>query len=146
MRKQTNYKLPEELIAALQEKAAAERITATDLVIEALSDFLGFSPQGEAPRIAPSINEIAERLKEIEERLERLEASKRSGFIYQYQSLSESSDIDIRIDNDAAKVAQLEERLAALARATQQVLLQNQNLGERIAELEVLVKGERGNC
>ena len=66
-------------------------------------------------------------------------------FIYQYQSLSEFSDIDIRIDNDAAKIAQLEERLAALALVTQQVLRQNQNLCERIAELEVLVKGERGN-
>jgi hypothetical protein len=51
----------------------------------------------------------------------------------------------VKMVKPTAKVAQLEERLSALALVTQQVLRQNKNLGERIAEMEVLVKGERGN-
>lgn len=70
MRKQTNYKLPEELITALQEKAAAERVTATDLVIQALNTFLEIN-QEKRPHIANSIAELANKVERLEKKLNR---------------------------------------------------------------------------
>lgn len=143
MRKQTNYKLPEELIAALQEKAVAERTTSTDLVIQALNSFLSNS-EGDASRILDSIPDLVHRIESLTERLNKLESNKSINFMYN-SPLSEARGIHIGIDSDTTYTpVYSEEQFAALVRKIEEVVLQNQSLWERVCTLETLI--QKSDC
>lgn len=140
MRKQTNYKLPEELITALQEKAAAERVTATDLVIQALNTFLEIN-QEEGSHIAPSIAELANKVERLEKKLKEIEAGKHVQFMHD-SHLSEASNIDIRIDSNTT-VDKLRD-FEGLVKKFEEVAQQNQDLRARVDSLEALI--QEYNC
>jgi hypothetical protein len=138
MKKQVNYKLPEELIEALQQRATVERTTATDLIIQGMSEFLGLANPEEQPlKATPSIYSIVGRLEEIEERLSKIEDNGRFNFMY--QSLSEASDIEIRIEGEATKpterIVELEKQVANLTKIVEEVLAQK-NQNQVLQELE----------
>lgn len=138
MRKQTNYKLPEELITALQEKAAAERTTATELVIQALNSFLGYSEK-DVFRIAPSIHDLVKRIEELTARLDRLETNKQVSFMHN-SPFSEAKEIEVRIDSDTVNPSNAQEQFASFIQTIEELVLQNQNLFERVAALEELLQ------
>lgn len=138
MRKQANYKLPEELIEAIQDRAAHERTTATDLVIEALNSYLGLSPEGESSRIGISIAEIVNRLQSVEESLGKIQTGNRCGDMHQ-----NLSDIYIDGSGAAAKVTEclmsaFTPVLEELQKQNQELQRQNQELRAHIAALEAL--------
>jgi predicted RNase H-like nuclease (RuvC/YqgF family) len=135
MKKQANFKLPEELIAALQDRAVQERTTATELVIQALNSFLG-NPETEDLGIDININNIAECVEDLKERLDKLESCKNFYFMYNSPSC-EANDIDIRIDSDSV-IPKSEEELT-LAKTVEKLELENENLQERVAALEALI-------
>jgi outer membrane murein-binding lipoprotein Lpp len=136
MRKQTNYKLPEELIAALQEKAATERVTATDLVIQALNTFLGIN-QEEGSHIAISIAELANKVEKLENKLKEIEPNKHVQFMH-HSHLSEASNIDIRIDSNTT--ADRSRDFEGLVKKFEEVAQQNQDLRARVDSLESLIQ------
>jgi predicted nucleic acid-binding Zn-ribbon protein len=141
MKKQVNFKLPEELIKTLQERAAQERLSATDLVIQGMSLFLGIvDPSQQPSQPSLSLSDIAERIEVIEERLDKIEAAGRFNFMY--QSLSQASDIDIRIDSEAVELTEridkLEQQIVNLTQILEEVQAQNQMLRDRNAVLESL--------
>lgn len=136
MRKQSNFKLPEKLIVALQEKAASERVTATDLVIQALNNFLGIN-QEEGSHIAPSIAELANKVEILEKKLEELEARKHVQFMHR-SHLSEASNIDIRIDSNTT--ADRSRDFEGLVKKFEEVAQQNQDLRARVDSLESLIQ------
>jgi hypothetical protein len=143
MRKQTNYKLPEELVIALQERAAAERTTATDLVIQALNSFLSNSSE-EVSRIAPSISDIGERVEQLKERLDKLEANKHIYFMNN-SPLSEANEVHIGIDSDTTfNPSNSQEQFADFIKMIEELVLQNQNLCQRVTTLEDLI--QKSNC
>lgn len=137
MRKQTNYKLPEELIAALQEKAATERITATDLVIKALNTFLEIK-QEEESHIAPSIAVLASEMEKIKQRLDEIEASKQLHFMTN-SHYWESNAIDIRIDSDTTSENDSVKNITVLATKLKELVNENKDLRERVKALEALI-------
>lgn len=143
MRKQTNYKLPEELITALQEKAVAERTTSTDLVIQALNSFLSNS-SGDASRISDSIPDLVHRIDTLTQRLNELEFKKNISFMSN-SPLSEANGVHIGIDSDMSQIPTYsEDQFSALVRRIDSVMLQNQNLWERVSLLEALM--QKSNC
>ncbi|MBD2303216.1 hypothetical protein [Nostoc sp. FACHB-190] len=137
MRKQANFKLPEELLAALQDRAAQERTSATDLVIQALKSFLG-EPTEEDLRIGSSIYDIADCVEQLKDRVDKLEATKNFYFMYNSPSC-EANDVDIRIDSDSLIPNSSEENILLLNRV-EELEKQNENLRERLATLEALVQ------
>ncbi|MBD2730938.1 hypothetical protein H6G96_32630 [Nostoc sp. FACHB-892] len=143
MRRQSNFKLPEDLITALQERAAAERTTSTDLVIQALNSFLSNS-EPDVSRISGSIPDLAQRIEELTQRLNELEAKKHIYFMNN-SPLSEANEIHIGIDSDTTlSPSDSQEQFAALLRRFEELVLQNQRLWERVATLEDLI--QKSNC
>lgn len=136
MRKQTNYKLPEELIAALQEKAAAERITATDLVIQALNKFLEIN-QEEGSHIPYSIAELANKVEILEKKLKEIEFHKNVQFMHK-SHLSEANNIGIYVDS--VMTADKTRDFDGLVKKFEEVAQQNQDLRVRVDSLESLVQ------
>ena len=143
MRRQSNFKLPEDLITALQERAAAERTTSTDLVIQALNSFLSNS-EPDVSRISGSIPDLAQRIEELTQRLNELEANKYINFMSN-SPLSEAHDINLGIDSDITlHPSDPQEQFAALLRRFEELVLQNQSLWERVTTLEDLI--QKSNC
>lgn len=138
MRKQTNYKLPEELIAALQEKALVERTSATDLVITALKNFLDVSPEKEGARIVHSIPELTSEIEKIKQRLDEIEASKQLHFMSN-SPCWESNAIDIRIDSDTTSEKDSVKNITVLATKLKELGEENRQLCERVKALEALI-------
>ncbi|WP_066423355.1 hypothetical protein [Anabaena sp. 4-3] len=139
MKKQANFKLPEELIKALQDRAAAERTTATDLLVQALTSFLG-NPEKEVSSIGNDIYNIADCVEELKERVDKLEANKNFYFMYNSPSC-EATDIDIRIESDTLTPNSKEE--VALLNKVEELETQNQNLQDRVAALEAVIQEYR---
>ncbi len=72
VRKQTNYKIPQELYDEIQAKALAEGRTATDVVIQGLSQYVGHNLStkfGESEVPEDNIESVSERLQRLEEKL-----------------------------------------------------------------------------
>ena len=139
MRKQTNYKLPEELITALQERAAVERTTSTDLVIQALNSFLSNS-EADVSRISDSIPDLVQRIEQLTQRLNELEAKKHIYFMNN-SPLSEANEIHIGIDSDITlRPTDSQEQFADLIKMIEELVLQNQNLCQRVTTLEDLIQ------
>lgn len=139
MRKQTNYKLPEELITALQERAAVERTTSTDLVIQALNSFLSNS-EADVSRISDSIPDLVQRIEQLTQRLNELEAKKHIYFMNN-SPLSEAHEIHIGIDSDTTlSPSDSQEQFAALIKMIEELVLQNKNLCQRVTTLEDLIQ------
>ncbi|MBG1268709.1 hypothetical protein [Nostoc sp. WHI] len=139
MRKQTNYKLPEELITALQERAAVERTTSTDLVIQALNSFLSNS-EADVPRISDSIPDLVQRIEQLTQRLNQLESSKNINFMSN-SPLSEAHGIHIGIDSDITlRPTDSQEPFADLIKMIEELVLQNQKLCQRVTTLEDLIQ------
>ncbi|BAY28148.1 hypothetical protein NIES2100_79770 (plasmid) [Calothrix sp. NIES-2100] len=156
MKKQANFKLPEELITALQDKAAEERTTATDLVIQALNSFLGNPEEGSSignTSIGNNIYDIADCVEGLKARLDKLEANK--SFYFMHNSASESNNIDIRIESDSvipyseavvfleSKVEEIEAQNKNLESKLEELEAQNKNLLDRVAALEALIQEYR---
>lgn len=149
MKKQANFKLPEELITALQDRAAAERTSATDLVIQALNSFLGNPEEGSSignTSIGNNIYDIADCVEGLKARLDKLEANK--SFYFMHNSASESNNIDIRIESDSIipnseEVLSLESKLKELEAQNKKLLDSVAALQDRIAALEALIQGYR---
>ena len=133
MRRQSNFKLPEELITALQERAAAERTTSTDLVIQALNSFLSNSETDVSP-ISDSIPDLVQRIEHLTQRLNQLEANKYINFMSN-SPLSEAHGINLGIDSDIT-LHPSQEQFADLIKTIQELVLQNQDLSQRVAALE----------
>lgn len=139
MRKQTNYKLPEELITALQERAAVERTTSTDLVIQALNSFLSNS-EPDVSHISDSIPDLVQRIEQLTQRLNELEAKKHIYFMNN-SPLSEANEIHIGIDSDTTlSPSDSQEQFAALIKMIEELMLQNKNLCQRVTTLEDLIQ------
>jgi predicted nucleic acid-binding Zn-ribbon protein len=138
MRKQTNYKLPEELIAALQEKALVERTSATDLVIQALNNFLDVNPEKEGARIVYSIPELGSEIEKIKQRLDEIEASKQLHFMSNSPHW-ESNAIDIRIDSDTTSDNDSVKNITVLTSKLKELGDENKDLRERVKALEALI-------
>lgn len=139
MRKQTNYKLPEELITALQERAAVERTTSTDLVIQALNSFLSNS-EPDVSRISDSIPDLVQRIEQLTQRFNELEAKKHIYFMNN-SPLSEANEIHIGIDSDTTlSPSDSQEQFAALIKMIEELMLQNKNLCQRVTTLEDLIQ------
>ncbi|MDZ8104740.1 MAG: hypothetical protein RM338_03830 [Nostoc sp. DedQUE12a] len=135
MRRQSNFKLPEELITALQERAAVERTTSTDLVIQALNSFLNNS-ETDVSRISDSIPDLVQRIEHLTQRLNQLEANKYINFMSN-SPLSEAHGINLGIDSDITlHPTDLQQQFADLIKMVEELVLQNQNLSQRIAALE----------
>ena len=137
MRKQANFKLPEELLTALQNRAAEERTSGTDLVIQALKAFLS-EPANEGSKIGSTIYDIADCIEELKDRVDKLEGSKSFYFMYNSPSC-EATDVDIRIDSDSLIPNSSEENIMLLSRV-EELAKQNESLHERLAALEALVQ------
>jgi len=145
MRKQTNYKLPEELITALQERAAVERTTSTDLVIQALNSFLSNS-EADVSRISDSIPDLVQRIEQLTQRLNELEAKKHIYFMNN-SPLSEANEIHIGIDSDITlRPSDSQEQFADLIKMIEELVLQNQNLCQRVTTLEDLIQNPITNA
>lgn len=138
MRKQTNYKLPQELIAALQERAALERTSATELVITALKNYLDINPEEEAVRIALSIPELGGEIVKIKQRLDEIEANKQFHFMAN-SPYWESNAIDIRIDSDTTSEVDSVKNITLLAAKVKELGDENKKLRERVSALEALI-------
>ncbi|OKH41149.1 hypothetical protein NIES2101_34815 [Calothrix sp. HK-06] len=138
MRKQTNYKLPEELIAALQERAALERTSATDLVIAALKNYLDINPGKENERIAISIPELGSEIAKIKQRLDEIETNKQFHFMPNSPHW-QSNAIDIRIDSDTTSEVDLVKNTTLIATKLKELGDENKKLRERVSALEALI-------
>jgi hypothetical protein len=100
---QVNYKLPAEIVAALREKAKAEKKTATELVLQGLRHVLGMPEGQQANHLESSIQES---IRFIEERLRQLEARDIENQLYPRLARLEmliNSDEESGIYNDLAK-------------------------------------------
>lgn len=133
MRRQSNFKLPEELITALQERAAAERTTSTDLVIQALNSFLSNS-ETDVSRISDSIPDLVQRIEHLTRRLNQLEANKYINFMSN-SPLSEAHGINLGIDSYIT-LHPSQEQFADLIKTIHELVLQNQDLSQRVTALE----------
>ncbi|MBD2207780.1 hypothetical protein H6G33_36330 [Calothrix sp. FACHB-1219] len=143
MKKQANFKLPEELITALQDRAAAERTSATDLVIQALNSFLGNPEEGSSignTSIGNNIYDIADCVEGLKARLDKLEANKNFYFMYNSPSC-EANDIDIRIESDS--IIPNSEEVLSLESKVEELEAQNKNLLDRVSALEALMQEYR---
>jgi hypothetical protein len=137
MRKQTNYKLPEELIALLQERASAEKVSATELVITALKNLLGIDQGEEDTYIPNSILELVRDIEILKERLDKIEFSRQFNFLSN-SPYGEATGIDIRIDSSNTD-SNSETKITALTTKIKELGDENKSLRERVRALEALI-------
>lgn len=90
--------------------------------------------------ISDSIPDLGQRIKQLTQRLNQLESSKNINFMSN-SPLSEAHEIHIGIDSDITlRPTDSQEPFADLIKMIEELVLQNQNLCQRVTTLEDLIQ------